>query len=64
MKSVLKPYAILLLAAIILMALSVFAKADRMDLHLHDSLIVLKWSNIYFLMGLAILSIKIYLPGP
>ena len=56
MKSVLKPYAILLLAAIILMALSLFAKADSMDLHLHDTLIVLKWSNIYFLMGLAILS--------
>ena len=56
MKFVLKPYALLLLSAIILLALSAFSAADSVDIHLHDTYFVLKWSNIYFLLGLAMLS--------
>jgi hypothetical protein len=56
MKSVLKPYALLLLSAIILLALSAFSAADSVDIHLHDTYFVLKWSNIYFLLGMAMLS--------
>jgi hypothetical protein len=56
MKSVLKPYALLLLSAIILLALSAFSASDSVDIHLHDTNFVLKWSNIYFLLGLAMLS--------
>ena len=56
MKSVLKPYALLLLSAIILLALSAFSASDSVDIHLHDTYFVVKWSNIYFLLGLAMLS--------
>ena len=56
MKSALKPYAILFLAALLLFGFAVYAAAEHLDFRLSDTYIVIKRSNIYGLLGLLLLS--------